>query len=281
MKVKMTKREVPFNIISCIILLIIGLVMISPFIIMVIFSLERYANLQPPFPITFSIQEPSFFNFKIILENGDILTAYINSFIVAIGSVAINLFSVMLAGFAFSKGKFAGKKIMLAIILATMMIPFETRMIPMYLMFTKFGLKNNFLALILPSIVDGFGILLVKGFFDTIPDSLMEAAQIDGCNKWQIFIKIFVPFTGPIAATLIILKFMASWNSLLWPLVILTDKSKQTVPIFISSFATENGSRLAGSTMAAAFLGIIPVVLVFLLLQKHIIESIATTGLKE
>ncbi|OON99330.1 MAG: sugar ABC transporter permease [Epulopiscium sp. Nele67-Bin004] len=278
---KMTKRELQFNIISVVILLTLGLIMISPFFVMIIISFERFANLQPPFPITFSISEPSFFNFNLILENGALVKAYSNSFIVAIGSVIINLFAVLLAGFAFSKGKFTGKKLMLGIILSTMMIPFETRLIPMYMMFTNLGLKNNFLALILPNVVDGFGILLVKGFFDTVPDSLMEAAQLDGCNKWQIFSKIFVHFTGPISATLVILKFMSSWNSLLWPLVILTDESKHTVPIFISSFSTENGSRLAGSTMAAAFLGIIPVVVLFLCLQKHIIQSIATTGLKD
>ncbi len=279
-KNKMLKRELPFNLTSFSVLLVIGLLMITPFIMMIIIASERYANVAPPFPLQFNIKDPSFFNFNLILENGELLMAYKNSFIVAIGSVLVNLFSVLLAGFAFSKGRFKGKALVLGLILATMMIPFETRMIPMYLMFTKLGLKNNFLALILPNLVDGFSILLVKGFFDKIPDSLMEAAQLDGCNKFQIFTKIFLPFTGPISATIIILKFMSSWNSLLWPLVILTDKTKQTVPIFISSFSGENGTRLAGSTMATAFLGIIPIVIVFLFMQKYIIQSIALTGIK-
>ncbi|ONI47950.1 sugar ABC transporter permease [Candidatus Epulonipiscium fishelsonii] len=281
MKEKIAKKEIPFNIVVFSILLVIGIIMIVPFIIMIVIALERYANVQPPFPITFNVKEPSFFNFNLILENGGLVQSYINSFIIAVGSVIVNLFSVLLAGFAFSKGKFKGKNLILVLILATMMIPFETRMIPMYLMFNDFGLKNSFLALILPSVVDGFGILLVKNFFDMIPDSLMEASQIDGCNKFQSFFRIFLPFTGPISATLIILKFMSSWNSLLWPLIILSDEKKQTVPMFISSFSYENGSRLAGSTMAAAFLGIIPVVVIYLLLQRFVIQSIATTGLKE
>lgn len=279
-KNSLTKKQLPFDISMFTVLTVLGICMIVPFILMIVISFERYANVNPPFPPSFSIKEPSLFNFKLILENGEIFSSYLNSTIIAVGSVIVNLIGVLFAGFAFSKGRFKGKRLVLGLILATMMIPFETRMIPMYLMFAKLGLKNSFIPLILPSIVDGFGILLVKGFFDKLPDSLMEAAEIDGCNKLQIFTKVFLPLTGPISATLVILKFMSSWNSFLWPLVILTDGKMKTVPMYISSFSNEGGTRLAGSTMAAAFLGIIPVVIVFLFMQKYIIQSIALTGLK-
>jgi multiple sugar transport system permease protein len=161
-----------------------------------------------------------------------------------------------------------------------MMIPFESRMIPMYSMFLKLGLTNSIIPLILPNIIDGFGIMLSKSFFDKLPDCLTEAAAIDGAGPFRTFLKVFLPLTKPILATIIILKFMDSWNSFLWPLVILTGEENRTVPILISAYSYEGGTRMAGSTMCVAFLGIIPVLAVFLLLQKYIIQSIALSGVK-
>ena len=195
-------------------------------------------------------------------------------------SVLVNIVSVMMAGYALSKGKFKGKKVVLIIILATMMIPFETRMIPMYKMFAKIGLTNNFIPLIVPNIIDALGIMLAKNYFDSLPTSLGEAAEMDGAGSFRTFFQIYLPLTSPIAATIVILKFMDSWNAFLWPLVILTGRETRTVPVFISAFSYEGGTRMAGSTMTVAFLGIIPVVIVFLILQKYIIQSIALSGVK-
>ena len=161
-----------------------------------------------------------------------------------------------------------------------MMIPFETTIIPMYLMFSKINLTNTFVPLILPSLVDGFGVLLSKQYFDQLPDSLREAAYIDGSGEFRTFFSVFLPLTGPISATLFILKFMSSWNSFIWPLVILTGQDKRTIPIYMASFSSEGGTRIAGLTMAVAFLGIIPVIAVFLFFQKYIIRSIALSGIK-
>ncbi|NLK28139.1 MAG: carbohydrate ABC transporter permease [Clostridiales bacterium] len=262
-------------------LIAVGVLMIMPFVWMTVVSFERYANINPPFPPSFRIQKPSLFNFKIVSENGMMLKAYRNSLIIAVFSVIVNLISVLMGGYAFSKGTFKGKKIIFIIIMATMMIPFETRMIPMFSMFLKLNLTNTFIPLILPNIIDGFGLMLSKQFFDELPDCLAEAASIDGAGPFRTFLKVFVPLTTPIVATIIILKFMDSWNSFLWPLVILTGEDKRTVPILISAFSYEGGTRMAGSTMCVAFLGIIPVLIVFLFLQKYIIQSIALSGIKE
>lgn len=263
-----------------VLLLLIGVFLVLPFVWMTVVAFERYANIQPPFPPSFRLQNPSLFNFKIITENGGIWTAYKNSFIVAVGSVAVNLVAVLMGGYALSKGKFRGKKLIFLIILATMMIPFETRMIPMFRMFSAIGQTNNFWPLIMPNIIDGFGLLLTKQFFDKLPDSLREAAQIDGASELRIFARVYLPLTSPIMATIVILKFMDSWNSFLWPLVVLTGEETRTVPVFISAFSYEGGTRMAGSTMCVAFLGIIPVLIVFLVLQKYIIQSIALSGTK-
>lgn len=258
----------------------IGILFLLPFLWMIVVSFERYANIQPPFPPSFVIKDPSLFNFKVITENGDMFIAYKNSFIIAVFSVAINLFAVLTGGYAWSKGNFRGKNIIFMIVLSTMMIPFETRLIPMYEMFNSLNMTNTFLPLILPEVIDGFGLLMAKQFFDKLPDTLGEAAEIDGASPFGTFFQIFLPLTSPIVATITILKFMGSWNSFLWPLVILTGVDKRTVPVFISSFSGVDGARLAGSTMCVAFLGIIPVLLVFLLMQKYIIASVALSGVK-
>ena len=280
MKTGYKKRTHLWDMVAILLLFTVGIIFIMPFVWMIVVSFERYANIQPPFPPSFVLKEPSLFNFKVVTENGAILTAYKNSFIIAVCTVAVNLAAVLTGGYALSKGKFHGKKAIFYIIMATMMIPFETRMIPMFQVFAKLGLTNNFLPLILPGLIDGFGVMLVKQFFDKLPDSLREAAQIDGASEFGIFCRVMVPLTGPIVATIVILKFMDSWNSFLWPLVILTGEKFKTVPIFISSFSQEGGTRLAGSTMCVAFLGVIPVLIVFLSMQKYIIESIALSGVK-
>jgi multiple sugar transport system permease protein len=256
-----------------------GLLFLLPFFWMIVVSFERYANINPPFPPSFTLDEPSMFNYKIATENNRLINAYRNSGIVAVFSVAVCLASTLMGGYALSKGVFKGKKAITLIILSTMMLPFETRMIPMFLMFNRVGMANTFWPLILPSMVDAFNLLLVKKYFDTLPNSLAESAEIDGANKSVIFLRIFLPLTGPIAATVVILKFMGSWNSFLWPLVILSGEALRTVPIYMASFADES-NRAYGSTLAVAALAILPVLLVFLVLQKYIVQSIALSGLK-
>ncbi len=254
--------------------------MMTPFIWMLSVSFERMANVQPPFPPRLIPKEFSFFNYKIILENGSLLRAYMNSGIIAFGTVALNVFSALLAGYAFSKGVFKGKKILFVIILATMMIPKEITLIPMYMMFNKFGLLNTYYPIILPGLLFGFGIILTKQYFDKLPNSLREAAQIDGAGEIRTFVQIFLPLTGPITATLIILAFMYSWNSFIWPMIVLSDQKLQTVPIYLASFSMEDGTRYAGLTMGLATASILPVIIVFLFLQKYIIQSVALSGLK-
>ena len=126
-------------------LALVGLLFILPFVWMTVVSFERYANVQPPFPPSFIVKNPSWFNFKIITENGALLKAYRNSLVIAVFSVAVNMVAVMLGGYALAKGRFRGKNLIFTIILCTMMIPFETRMIPMFKMFANLGLTNNFL----------------------------------------------------------------------------------------------------------------------------------------
>lgn len=277
---KRTNEEIRIEIVKVILLTITAIVMLIPFVWMVSVSLERYANIQPPFPPRLIPEKLSLFNYKIVVENGTLLKAYLSSFIVAVSTLMIGTLSALMAGYAFSKGNFPGKKFLFLAVLATMMLPFEARVIPMFLMFNKFGLINSYWPLILPHILYGFGVILSKQYFDNLPESLREAARIDGAGEIRIFIMIFVPLSGPMIATQIILMFMYSWNDFLWPLIVLTSQELQTVPIYLSKFSLEDGTNLAGLSMALSSASILPVIIVFLFFQKYIIQSVALSGIK-
>ncbi|WP_341347669.1 carbohydrate ABC transporter permease [Paenibacillus sp. FSL H3-0469] len=261
-------------------LLGLGALMLYPFLWMVSVSLERSSNIAVPFPPRLIPEQFSLFNYKLVFENGVLFKTYANSANIALFSVILSVSSALLAGYAFSRGEFRGKKLLYFAVLATMMIPFEARLIPMFTMFNDLGMINTKYPLIFPAIINALGIVLVKQYFDRLPEGLRESAKIDGANEFTIFVRIFAPLTGPITATLAILAFQDSWNSFLWPLVVINDQDMKTVPLFLSSFSSENGNRLVGVTMATAAMSILPIVLVFLFLQKYIIRSIALSGLK-
>ncbi|MEK5239876.1 carbohydrate ABC transporter permease [Paenibacillus sp. FSL L8-0470] len=261
-------------------LLGMGVLMLYPFLWMLSVSLERSSNIAVPFPPRIIPEQFSIFNYKLVFENGVLFKTYANSAIISLFSVILSVSSALLAGYAFSRGEFRGKKFLFFAVLATMMIPFEARLIPMFSMFNDLGMINTKYPLIFPAIINALGIVLVKQYFDRLPEGLRESAKIDGANEFTIFIRIFAPLTGPITATLAILAFQDSWNSFLWPLVVINDQDMKTVPLFLSSFSSENGNRLVGVTMATAAMSILPILLVFLFLQKYIIRSIALSGLK-
>ncbi|MBO2945193.1 carbohydrate ABC transporter permease [Paenibacillus sp. F411] len=265
---------------TTILLAAVGLIMIYPFIWMISVSLEQTANLALPFPPRLIPEQFAWFNYKLVFENNALFLAYWNSAVVAFFSVMLGVASALLGGYAFSRGSFKGKRLLYFIVLATMMIPFETRLIPMFTMFNDLGMINTKYPLILPSLINALGLVLAKQFFDQLPEGLRESAKIDGAGEFKTFFYIFVPLTGPITATVAILAFQDSWNSFIWPLVVINDQDLRTVPLFLSNFSAENGGRLAGITMALAAMSILPILLVFLFFQKYIIRSVALSGLK-
>lgn len=278
--IKRTPAQIRTELVKTLVLLVTGVVMVAPFVWMISVSLERYANIQPPFPPRLIPEEPSLFNYKIVVENGTLLKAYLSSAIVAVGTVGVGLVSSLMAGYAFSKGRFRGRSILLIAVLATMMIPFEVRLIPLFLMFNRVRLTNTYWPLILPHLLYGFGAILSKQYFDALPESLREAAKIDGAGEFFIFRRVFVPLAGPMIASAVVLLFMGSWNDFLWPLIVLTSQKLQTVPIYLSKFSLEDGTRLAGLSMALSSASIVPVIIVFLIFQRFIIQSVALSGIK-
>ena len=273
-------RDIRVSAVKSITLAVTAALLLAPFIWMVSVSLERRANIQPPFPPRLIPQELSLFNYRIVMENGTLLKAYGSSAVVAFGTVAVGLTSCLMGGYAFSKGHFRGRAALFLAVLATMMIPFEARLIPMFLMFNRIGLINSYWPLVLPKFLYGFGVILAKQYFDTLPESLREAAKIDGAGEFYIFARVFVPLAGPLIASAVVLLFIDSWNDFLWPLIVLTNDRLQTVPIFLSKFSLEDGTRLAGMSMALASASIVPMIMIFLFFQRYIIQSVALSGLK-
>ncbi|UOQ84731.1 carbohydrate ABC transporter permease [Gracilibacillus salinarum] len=268
------------DILKFFVLLVCGVVLMAPFIWMVSVGFDRTANISMPFPPRLIPQELSGFNYGIVFENGRLIQSYINSGIVTISSVLIGVSASLMAGYAFSKGNFKGKKLLFIIVLCTLMIPMEPRLIPLYTLFNSVDLLNTFWPLILPPIINGMLIFLCKQFFDQLPDTLREAAQIDGAGEFRIFFKVYLPLAGPIAATMVILAFIWSWNDFMWPLVVLNSQELHTVPLYLASFSLENGTSLGGLTMALATVSILPIIVLYLFLQRYIIQSIALSGVK-
>ena len=256
-----------------------AIAMIVPFEWMLATSLSRSANFAMPRIVRLFPADPSLFNYQVAVTNIPIVTLYINSFIVTALTTLGYLFLSSLTGYAFAKGDFPGKSILFIIILMSLMIPFEVRMIPLYLFMSNIGLRNTLAALILPFLAGGFGVFLMRQYISTIPNELVDAARVDGASEFTIFLRIIMPLCGPPLAALAVITALWRWNDLIWPLLIISDRNLYTVTLGIAVAGRSQGTY-TGVALANAALAIIPIAIVYLLLQRYIIKGIALTGLK-
>mgnify|MGYP000212259146 FL=1 len=257
-----------------------SLIALLPFLWMILGSFKTGREIRQ-IPPTFFPQQFTLDNYQRVLTDKDLPLGifYRNSAIVALANVAQVLFTSSLFGYIFAKFEFRGKKVLFWFIMSLMMIPHQMTMIPGYLILAKLGLINNLLGLILPAAVDAFGIFLFRQFALAIPNELLDAARVDGADEFYIFRRIALPQMGPALATFGMLTFMFNWNAYLWPLIVLTEKNVRTLPIILTWFS----NRMVGNdhlTMAASVLVILPVLFVFLLVQRWIVEGITLSGLK-
>lgn len=265
-----------------IILLILGIgvvIMIMPFEWMIATSFSRSANIAMPRIIRLFPTDPSFFNYQVAATNLPLPRLYLNSFIVTAVTTLGYLFLSAITGYAFAKGRFVGKGVLFLIILMTLMIPFEVRMIPLYFLIKDLGLRNTLAALILPFLAGGFGVFLMRQYISTIPDDLVDAARVDGASEFTIFLRIILPLCGPPLAALAVLSALWRWNDLIWPLLAISDRNLYTVTLGLAVAGRSQGTY-TGSALANAALAIIPITVVYLLLQRYIIKGIAMTGIK-
>lgn len=259
-------------------LILVSLLCIFPFLWLLSTALKGNGENIFQYPPQLIPQAPTLINFKSAWSQIPFITYYINSFIVAFFTVILNLILSSLAAYPLARMEFKGKKIMFYAVLATIMIPFQAIMLPVYLIVLKLNMVdtvNNFmgyLGLILPFAVNAFGIFLMRQAFLSIPRELEEAAFVDGCNVFQIWYKIILPMVKPTLATLAIFTFIGSWGEFLWPSIVLTNKAMYTLPVGVNDL---QGMFSANWRIIAAgsLISIIPIIIFFLALQKYFISG--------
>ncbi|MEC0244284.1 carbohydrate ABC transporter permease [Paenibacillus chitinolyticus] len=255
-----------------------GCLMLLPYLWMVLSSLKSNMEIVSGSHTLFP-QEASLEGYRTVLMDAPFVRWLLNSAVTSVVITAATLFTSALAGYIFAKHEFKGKKILFLLILATMMIPFQVVMIPTYLITAKLGLVNHLLAIILPNLVSSYGVFLAKQFIEDIPQDLLDAARIDGAGELRLMVRIITPLIFPMLSALGIFTFMNSWNNYLWPLIVLDDTRKMTVPLALVYF---NGTHTVNYNvvMSAAVLITIPVIIVFLIFQKQFIKGLTMTGMK-
>ncbi|MDI3421107.1 carbohydrate ABC transporter permease [Streptomyces luteolus] len=264
------------------VLLSLGLlVMTGPFLWMALAAFKTPADLSAS-PPAWLPTEWTLANFSELLDRMDVGLFFGNSVVVAVFVTLCNLVFCSMVGYALAKLKFAGKKAVFGVVMAALMVPGNLMLMPKFVMMSKLSLIDTYAALILPFAAGAFGVFLMRQFMSTVPDELLEAARVDGASEWYIFWRIVIPQVKPALATLSIFVFLGSWNNFLWPLVATNDPDKYTLPVALATFATDptQSEGANGVLMAGALLIVLPVLVVFVLLQRFFTQSIATAGLK-
>lgn len=260
-------------------LLVGGAIALFPVFVMVTASFKSLAEVLRV-PPTWLPEHLTLKSFREVFRQQPLYIRYfLNSAIVALITVASVLFTSSLAGYALSKFRFRGRNVIFIFILGTMMIPFEIRMVPLYVMVSDWHLTDTYLGLALPGLVGAFGIFLMRQFIASIPGDLMDAARIDGASEPGIFLRIVLPLSKPALSALAIFTLVGSWEAFLWPLLIVNSEAMRTLPIGLALFAGRYLQRL-DLQMAASVLTVLPMVVVFFILQRRFVEGLTLTGLK-
>ncbi|MGE8213047.1 MAG: carbohydrate ABC transporter permease, partial [Stenotrophomonas sp.] len=204
---------------------------------------------------------------------------FINSLLVSVGITLGSLLFNTLAGYAFAKLRFAGRERIFQTLLAALVIPAQVAMLPLFLLMKQMGLVNTFGGVVVPALASVFGIFLVRQYARSIPDELLEAARIDGASEARIFFQIVLPMLKPVLVTLAIFTFMGAWNDFMWPLIVLTDQEHYTLPVALASLSREHIMDVE-MMMAGAVVTVLPVLLLFLVLQRYYIQGLLLGSVK-
>ncbi|TQS42558.1 carbohydrate ABC transporter permease [Cryptosporangium phraense] len=228
---------------------------------------------------TWWIENPTFAAFGRVFTDTDMLRWWASTFIASALSTVLTVITASLAAFALSRMRFRYRNLVFWFILAGIMVPSQVLMVPQFREFQSLGLLNTFWAVALPQAPTAIAVFIFKQFFDGLPADLEEAARVDGASFFRIYRQIVLPLSRPAVAAVAIFSFVWAWNSLLWPLLVLTNPDLMTIPVGLATVQGAFGIRYA-DTMATAVLGAVPLVALFLLFQRNIVEGIAGTGIK-
>ncbi|MGW0833191.1 carbohydrate ABC transporter permease [Streptomyces prunicolor] len=217
--------------------------------------------------------------YRYVLGNAMFPRWFANSLIVASVAVVSNLLLGSLGGYAFARMRFAGSRLLLGLMLATMAVPFQLTMIPTFLVMKWFGLIDTLGALILPSLVTPFAVFLFRQFFLALPREMEEAAWIDGCSRLRVLFSVVMPLARPALATVAVLTFLSTWNDLSWPLIAINHDTQYTLQLGLTTFQGQHHTKWS-AVMAGNVITVVPVLVAFLLAQKTFIQSLTSSGLK-
>jgi multiple sugar transport system permease protein len=231
------------------------------------------------FPPRFWPSTPTLEHYGALFSRLELTRHLVNSAIVAVGSTLLSLLINSMAGYAFAKLRFAGRERTFQLLLGALVIPAQVGMLPLFLLLKELGLVNTLMGAIVPAMATVFGIFLVRQYALGIPDALLDAARIDGAGEFQIYRTIVVPLLRPILVTLAAFTFLSAWNDFMWPLVVLSDESKYTLPVALANLSGEHVQDTE-LMMAGAVLTVLPTVLVFLALQRAYVRGVMMGGVK-
>ncbi|MBE9871721.1 carbohydrate ABC transporter permease [Enterococcus faecium] len=267
------------KIIRTISMLVILLVIAFPFLWLIISSFKHEKDIIS-FPPRIFADSYTLDNYIKVWTTIPLLDYIKNTVIFAGGTVITSVFFDSLAGYAFARMRFKGKSVLFYFVLLTMMIPFQVFMIPLFIAVNLLGMLDTYAGLIIPRMTTAFGIFMMRSFFITLPDSLEEAARIDGLSEFNIFLKIMLPLSKPTLLSLGIFTLMNSWNDLLYPLILTSSSKMRTLPAGLALFTGQNIS-FYGPVMAGTVISMLPLLVVYIFAQKYFVQGTAMSGMKE
>ncbi len=277
MKMKSTNYKISRSLLY-VVLLILTAAMLVPFVWMLSASLKLDKDVFI-FPIQWIPENPRWMNYVDIWTKIPLMVFVLNTIKITLIVTFLQLLTSSFAAYAFAKLKFKYKDTLFMAYIATIAVPWQVYMVPQFMMMRNFGLNDSHLAIIFLQAFSAFGVFMMRQFYQGIPDELCEAARIDGMNEYHIYAKIMLPLAKPALSTLTIFTFVNTWNDFLGPLIYLKTEAKKTLQLGLKMFISQYSSEY-GLIMAASVLSLIPVLIVFLSLQKYFVEGIASTGVK-
>jgi multiple sugar transport system permease protein len=218
-------------------------------------------------------------NYTLAFQTAPFARYFLNSVVVTTGSVVTTAITTILGAFAFSRLKFPGREVIFSLLLSMMMVPFEMLVITNYQTIVKVGLNDTLFALVIPFTSSIFYMYILRNFFQTIPDGLYWSARVDGCTNWRYLWKVMVPIARPSLVTILLLNGLASWNSFMWPLLVIKTDQHRTLPFGLYTYTTEVGANNE-LLMAASAVVVLPMIVLFLFARKQIIKGVARGGIK-
>ncbi|WP_370646210.1 carbohydrate ABC transporter permease [Brachybacterium sp. ACRRE] len=260
------------------VLLIGGILMVFPFLWQINMSLSTQAEVTSV-PPSWLPASPQWKNYPAVFEQVPFLHQFVNTALVTIARVIGQLLLCALAGYAFARMTFRGKNLVFALVLSILMVPYQIYLIPQYGVIQNLGLLNTIAGIAAPGVFSAFGTFLMRQHFLSMPASLEEAARLDGANPWQTFWRIMFPLSGPALSAVAILTALASWNDLMWPLIAATYDEKTTLAVGLTSLQGQFTTDYP-VMMAASFMAMLPLMILFIVLQRRVVEGLAHSGMK-